>query len=49
MAYWKKSRKGGKRGGKAQTKKRRPNKKKTLVDIGVTRPRITGEPGMSQN
>ena len=38
------------RGGKSKTlKKKRTNKKKNLVDIGMTRPRITGEPGMNQN
>jgi hypothetical protein len=49
MAYLKKKTRGRKiRGGKT-LKKKRVNKKKNLVDIGVTRPRITGEPGMNQN
>lgn len=51
MAFWnkmKKSLKRLKRGGKS-TKKKRSTKKKVLVDIGITRPRISGEPGMNQN
>lgn len=46
MAFYKKKTiRGKKRGGKTLKKK----SKKSLVDIGVTRPRITGEPGMNQN
>lgn len=37
------------RGGKKRATKTRTNKKKSIVDIGVSRPRITGEPGMNQN
>ena len=48
MAYRKTTRGRKIRGGKT-LKKKRVNKKKNLVDIGVTRPRITGEPGMNQN
>jgi len=49
MAY-KRTIRGRTRGGKSKTlKKKRTNKKKNLVDIGMTRPRITGEPGMNQN
>lgn len=33
---------------KRRTIKRKINKK-NIVDIGVSRPRITGEPGMNQN
>lgn len=47
MAY-KRTRTRRTRGGKT-LKKKQTNKKKNLVDIGVTRPRITGEPGMNQN
>jgi len=46
--YRKRTIRGKKRGGKTM-KKKQTNKKKTIVDIGVTRPRITGEPGMNQN
>jgi hypothetical protein len=50
MAYLKRKRtKGGKTRRTKTLKKKRTNKKKNLVDIGVTRPRITGEPGMNQN
>ena len=48
MAFYKKKTARGKmRGGKTLKKKR--TNKKTIVDIGVSRPRITGEPGMNQN
>ena len=39
---------GGKKTKKQGTKKRKIHKK-TLVDVGITRPRITGESGMTQN
>jgi len=49
MAYLRKKTRGGKKRGMKTLKNKRTNKKKNLVDIGMTRPRITGEPGMNQN
>ena len=49
MAFYKKKTIRRKTRGGKTLKKKRVNKKKNLVDIGVTRPRITGEPGMNQN
>ena len=56
MAFYKKRTIRRKPRGIKTLKKKRTNKKKslttnkkTIVDIGVSRPRITGEPGMNQN
>ena len=49
MAFYKKKTIRRKTRGGKTLKKKRTNKKKTIVDIGVSRPRITGEPGMNQN
>mgnify|MGYP000850211572 CR=1 FL=1 len=49
MAFYKKKTIRRKTRGGKTLKKKRTNKKKNLVDIGMTRPRITGEPGMNQN
>ena len=41
--------KGGKASKKASTKKASSKKRKSLIDIGASRPRVTGQSGMTQN